>query len=236
MLPAPIHPIFRGNLPVVLQVALVTRDEANRQDLVLLQPVLALDIDHLREVLERLERAGLGDVIDQKESVAFEVRLRPEAAVFFLAGGVCEAERVGRAVDCSGYGVGVFDCRVVPARFNMSAHPSGTMESIHPCARAHSTTYSCVHWLRTKRSVIEDFPHPPSPQTVIVTRCESSMAALTVVFRKRSFQSSQDPSSSKSQTLKLFILSHHREVTRRTAAARPSVERAVTNVTKRLGN
>ena len=51
--------------------------------------------------------------------------------------------------------------------------------------RAHSTTYSCVHWLRTKRSVIEDFPHPPSPQTVIVTRCESSMA-LTAGFQKRS--------------------------------------------------
>jgi hypothetical protein len=37
-------------------------------------------------------------------------------------------------------------------------------------------TYSCVHWLRTKRSVIEDFPHPPSPQIVMLTRWESSMA------------------------------------------------------------
>ena len=47
---------------------------------------------------------------------------------------------------------------------------------------AKRKTYSCVHWLRTKRNVIEDFPHPPSPQTVIVTRCESSM--LTEVFQK----------------------------------------------------
>lgn len=37
-------------------------------------------------------------------------------------------------------------------------------------------TYSRVHWLRTNLSVIEDFPHPPSPQIVIVTRWSSSMA------------------------------------------------------------
>jgi len=29
-------------------------------------------------------------------------------------------------------------------------------------------SYSCVHWLRTKRNVIDDFPHPPSPHTVMV--------------------------------------------------------------------
>jgi hypothetical protein len=121
VLPAPVHPIFRGNLPVPLQVALVTRDEANRQDLVLLQPVLPLHIDHLREVLECLERAGLGDVIDQQESVAFEVRLRPEAAVFLLASSVREAEGVCRAVDCACYGVRVLDCRVVPAKFTSAS-------------------------------------------------------------------------------------------------------------------
>jgi hypothetical protein len=121
VLPAPVHAIFRGNLPVSLQVALVARDEADRQDLVLLQPVLALHINHLREVVERLERAGLGDVVDQQESVAFEVRLRPEAAVFFLASSVREAEGVGRAVDRSRYRVGVLNCRVVPAKFTSAS-------------------------------------------------------------------------------------------------------------------
>jgi len=120
MLPTPIHPVFRGNLPVPLQVTLVTRDEANRQDLVLLHPVFPLNVNHLREIFERLERAGLGDVVDQQESVAFEVRLRPEAAVFFLPSGVREAEGVCGAVDCACYRIGVFDCRVVPADSHVS--------------------------------------------------------------------------------------------------------------------
>jgi hypothetical protein len=72
-----------------LQIALVARHDAHRQDLVLLHPVFSFDVDHLREVLERLERAGLRYVIDQQEGVAFQIRLRPEAAVFLLPGGVC---------------------------------------------------------------------------------------------------------------------------------------------------
>ena len=89
MQPAPLQPISRRNLPHILQIALVTSDDADRQDLVLLHPVFSFDIDHLGKVLERLERAGLRDVIDQQESVAFQVRLRPEATVFLLSGGVC---------------------------------------------------------------------------------------------------------------------------------------------------
>lgn len=88
VLPAPVQPISCGNLPHVLQIALVTRDDADRQDLVLLHPVFSFDIDHLGEVVEGLERAGLGDVIDQQECVAFQIRLRPKAAVFLLPGGV----------------------------------------------------------------------------------------------------------------------------------------------------
>ena len=115
MLPAPLQPFSRTNLPNVLQIALVTSDDAHRQDLVLLHPVFSFDVDHLGEILERLERAGLRDVIDQQERVAFQVRLRPKAAVFLLAGGVCEAEGVGCAVDGSCHGVGVFNRRVVYA-------------------------------------------------------------------------------------------------------------------------
>ena len=88
MQPAPLQPIPRRNLPHVLQIALIPRDDAHRQDLVLLHPVFSFDVDHLREVFERFEGAGLRNVVDEEESVAFEVRLRPEAAVFFLAGGV----------------------------------------------------------------------------------------------------------------------------------------------------
>lgn len=44
-------------------------------------------------------------------------------------------------------------------------------------------TYSCVHWLRTRRSVIDDFPQPPSPQTVIEILCESSMSARSPPIR-----------------------------------------------------
>jgi len=206
MLPAPVHPIFRSNLPIALQIAFVPRDEANRQDLVLLQPVLALHVNHLREVLECLERAGLRDVIDQQESVTFEVRLRPEAAVFLLPSSVREPERICRAVDRSRHRVGVLDRRVVPGKFDVS------IPWPESCARARSiTTYSCVHWLRTKRSVIEDFPQPPSPHTVIVTRCESSM--VTGVFqqgvessnRARSRIQKIPPSSSQTLNLLYFL-------------------------------
>ena len=115
VLPAPVQPISCGNLPHVLQIALVTRDDADRQDLVLLHPVFSFDIDHLGEVVERLEGAGLSDVIDQQECVAFQIRLRPKAAVFFLPGGVCEAEGVGRAINGSCNGVGVFNRGIVSA-------------------------------------------------------------------------------------------------------------------------
>lgn len=171
MLPAPLQPIACSDLPVRLQVALVTSDNAHGQDLVLLHPVFSFDIDHLRKVLQRLERARLGDVIDQEECIAFEIRLRPKTAVFFLASSIREAERVCRAVDCSRYGVGVLNCRVVPAEVRLGGALKGF---------GRKKTYSWVHWLRTKRSVIEDFPQPPSPQTVIVIRWESSMLHVYV--------------------------------------------------------
>ena len=89
VLSAPLQSISCGDLPDALQIALVTCDDADWQDLVLLHPVLSFHINHLGEVLQRLEGAGLGDVIDQEESVAFQIRLRPKAAVFLLASGVC---------------------------------------------------------------------------------------------------------------------------------------------------
>lgn len=115
MLPAPVQPVSCSNLPHVLQIALVTSHDADRQDLVLFHPVFSFDIDHLGEEVERLEGAGLSDVIDQQECVAFQIRLRPKAAVFFLPGGVCEAEGVCRAINGSCNGVGVFNRGIVSA-------------------------------------------------------------------------------------------------------------------------
>lgn len=162
VLSAPLQPISCSNLPDGLQIALVTSSDAHRQDLVLLHPVLSFHINHLRKVVERFERAGLRDVIDQEECVAFQIRLRPEASVFLLPGGVCEAERVCGAVDCSCNGVGIFNRRVISAdsRQKLQTDRNGLARE----------TYSCVHWLRTKRSVMEDFPHPPSPQIVMLIR------------------------------------------------------------------
>lgn len=42
-------------------------------------------------------------------------------------------------------------------------------------ATGGQSTHSCVHWLRTKRNVIDDFPHPPSPHTVMEILCGSFM-------------------------------------------------------------
>jgi hypothetical protein len=113
VLPAPLQTISCSNLPNALQIAFVTSDNAHRQDLVLLHPILSFHVDHLCEVLECLERARLGDVINQEERVAFQVSLRPEAAVFLLSCGVCEAKRICRPVYRSCDGVGVFDRRVI---------------------------------------------------------------------------------------------------------------------------
>lgn len=59
-------------------------------------------------MLERVERVGVGDVVDEQEGVGFEVAGGPEAAVFFLARRVGQGEVVGEAIDDAGYGVGVF--------------------------------------------------------------------------------------------------------------------------------
>lgn len=52
---------------------------------------------------------------------------------------------------------------------------------LHLLDRLAASTYSCVHWLRTRRRVMEDLPQPPSPQTVIDIRCASSIVGTRVV-------------------------------------------------------
>lgn len=41
-------------------------------------------------------------------------------------------------------------------------------------------SYSCVHCERTRRSVMEDLPQPPSPQMVIVILCGSEEDAIVL--------------------------------------------------------
>ena len=63
--------------------------------------------DEVGEVGEVVEGAGGGDVVDEEEGVGAEVGGRPEAAVFFLPGGVGEGEVVGVPVYRAGYAVGI---------------------------------------------------------------------------------------------------------------------------------
>lgn len=69
--------------------------------------MIAFHIYHLHEVVERLEGGRSRDVVDEEEGIGFEVRSSPEAAVFFLTGGVGEGEEVGLAVygACGGVGI-----------------------------------------------------------------------------------------------------------------------------------
>lgn len=61
--------------------------------------MLALHVNHAEEVVERIEGRGGCDVVDEEEGIGAEVGGSPEAAVFFLAGGIGEVEVVGAAVD-----------------------------------------------------------------------------------------------------------------------------------------
>ena len=69
--------------------------------------MVAFHIYHLHEVVERLEGGRSRDVVDEEEGIGLEVRGSPEAAVFFLTGGVGEGEEVGLAVygACGGVGI-----------------------------------------------------------------------------------------------------------------------------------
>ncbi len=69
--------------------------------------MLTFHVYHLHKVVQSVEGGGSRDVVDEEEGVGFEIRGSPEAAVFFLAGGVGEGEEVGLAVygACGGVGV-----------------------------------------------------------------------------------------------------------------------------------
>ena len=70
-------------------------------------PVITLHVDHLQEILQGIEGAGLSDIVDEEEGIGAEVRRCPKTAILFLASGVGEGEKVGLPVYSAGYGVGV---------------------------------------------------------------------------------------------------------------------------------
>lgn len=92
LLPRPFEPLLAADHPLALQVALVSRHDLDRARLAVVHPPVLLHVDELREVLERVDAVGVGDVVDEQEGIGEEVRGRPEAAVFFLAGGVGQQE------------------------------------------------------------------------------------------------------------------------------------------------
>lgn len=64
--------------------------------------MLALHVNHTEEVIKSIEGRGGCDVVDEEEGIGAEVGGSPEAAVFFLTGGIGEMEVVGVAVDGAG--------------------------------------------------------------------------------------------------------------------------------------
>lgn len=109
----PCHTISCADLSHTLQVALVARHNTDRQHLALLIPRLALQLDQCVKVLERVQRVGRCDVVDQEKGIGMQVRGRPQASVLLLPCRVGEREGVGHAVDCARHRVRVFDCWVV---------------------------------------------------------------------------------------------------------------------------
>ena len=69
--------------------------------------MLAFHVDHVKEIIQGVERGGLGDVVDEKESIGSQIRCCPQAAILFLARCVCEGEKVGSAIYCASDGVGI---------------------------------------------------------------------------------------------------------------------------------
>ena len=69
VLPRPLHARLRAHLPPVLQVAFVPCDDLHRGDPPAIHPLLRLDVDQLREVLQRVQRRERGDVVDEQEGV-----------------------------------------------------------------------------------------------------------------------------------------------------------------------
>ena len=69
--------------------------------------MVAFHIYHLHEIVKCIEGGRGRDIVHQEEGIGFEVGGSPEAAVFFLAGGVGKGEEVRLAVYSACGGVGI---------------------------------------------------------------------------------------------------------------------------------
>ena len=119
----PLQTVSSTDLSLTLKIAFVSSDHDSRPALSLLLSVFSFHFNQLGKEVEVLQRLGIGNVVDEEEGVRGQVRGGPHAAVFFLAGSVCEEEGVGLAVDGAGDRVRVFDCGVIVVR------PGGTHDA-----------------------------------------------------------------------------------------------------------
>lgn len=106
-----LQPPLARHHPLNVQIALVARNQLHGLDGTGILPVLALHVDHGEEIVEGVKRRGGGDVVNEEEGIGAEVGGRPEAAVFFLAGGVGEGEVVRMAIDDARNGIRVLCSR-----------------------------------------------------------------------------------------------------------------------------
>jgi len=126
-LPRPFQPCSTAHNPALLQIALVACDDLHRwgpyvfsslhatEDctIVLFNTILFFDVNHVHEVVKRIQGRGIGDVVDKEKGVGLKVGGGPETTVLFLTGSVGEGKKVWKAVNCASDGVRVFDGRVV---------------------------------------------------------------------------------------------------------------------------
>jgi hypothetical protein len=126
-LPRPFQTCSTAHNPALLQIALVACDDLHGRGsyfffslhatedctIVLFNAILFFDVNHVHEVVKRIQGRGIGDVVDKEKGVGLKVGGGPETAVLFLTGSVGEGKEVWKAVNCASDGVRVFDGRVV---------------------------------------------------------------------------------------------------------------------------
>jgi hypothetical protein len=126
-LPRPFQTCSTAHNPALLQIALVACDDLHgwgsyfffslhaTEDctIILFNAILFFDVNHVHEVVKRIQGRGIGDVVDKEKGVGLKVGGGPEATVLFLTGCVGEGKEVWKAVNCASDGVRVFNSRVV---------------------------------------------------------------------------------------------------------------------------
>ena len=157
----PLEALARAHAPLLLEVALVAADEQLGRGAAGVLARLGLHADQVHEVGELLvQRGRRRDVVDEQEGVGVARVARLQRAVLLLPGRVGEGEQVRPPVDGARDRVGVLDGGVVPAgarRGRVSA-AHGATTRVATAGAPQGRAYSWVHWLRTRRNVMDDLP------------------------------------------------------------------------------